>query len=186
MQSGRAFSDTILDRFASDVDADYEKASVDSISTGCSVDLSSVESLSDDDKPRSSEPGEPGEPNVWVDDDEVEANGISVSSPIPLFWMSMPVAPLAQKVMHAPGTSDTRTTIMLRNLPRSFTRAVLFEILEDRGFRGGFNFVYVPSDFARGACLGYGPPERNSTCNFDGVRIFIVPQTIDLLETIQS
>lgn len=163
---GRAFSDTILDRYASDVDADCEKASDHSTSTGsCVGDLSSVGSqFGDDDTPRSCES------DVWAD--EVEATGISVSSPVPFFWMPMSVAPLAQlgrmvapgaNVTHAPETShrlpnkqvDTRRTIMLRNLPSSFTRAALFEILEDRGFSGRFDFVYVPIDFTSGACLGY-------------------------------
>ena len=196
MQSGRAFSDTILDRCALEVDAYCEKDSDQSTTTGsCVGDLSSVGFQSGGDTPRSCEP------DVWAD--EVEATGISVSSPVPFFWMPMSAAPLAQlgglaapgpNVTHAPKTShrllskqvDTRTTIMLRNLPSSFTRAALFEILEDRGFSGRFDFVYIPIDFASGACLGYAPPERNRTCNFDGVRIFIVPQTIDLLETIQS
>ena len=142
---GRAFSDTILGRYASDVDADCEKASDHSTSTGsCVGDLSSVGSqFGDDDTPRSCEP------DVWAD--EVEATGISVSSPVPFFWMPMSVAPLAQlgrmvapgaNVTHAPETShrllnkqvDTRRTIMLRNLPSSFTRAALFEILEDTFF----------------------------------------------------
>ena len=95
---------------------------------------------------------------------------------------------------HAPETRhqllskqvDTRRTIMLRNLPSSFTRAALFEILEDTFFSGRFDFVYVATAFASWACLGYAPPEINITSNFDGVRIFVVPQTIDLLETIHS
>jgi RNA recognition motif-containing protein len=44
---------------------------------------------------------------------------------------------------------------MLRNLPSSFTRAALLEILQRKGFCGKFDFVYVPVDFASGACLGY-------------------------------
>jgi len=48
-----------------------------------------------------------------------------------------------------------RTTVLLRNLPRDFTRARLVELLEDEGFDGTFNFVYVPMDFSSEASLGY-------------------------------
>jgi hypothetical protein len=48
-----------------------------------------------------------------------------------------------------------RTTVLLRNLPRDFTRAKLVELLEDEGFDGTFDFVYVPMDFSSEASLGY-------------------------------
>lgn len=48
-----------------------------------------------------------------------------------------------------------RTTVLLRNLPRDFTRARLVELLEDEGFDGTFDFVYVPMDFSSEASLGY-------------------------------
>jgi hypothetical protein len=48
-----------------------------------------------------------------------------------------------------------RTTALLRNLPRDFTRARLVELLEDEGFDGTFDFVYVPMDFSSQASLGY-------------------------------
>jgi len=50
---------------------------------------------------------------------------------------------------------DTRTTIMLRNLPREFSRTRLLELLDDKGFAGKYNFVYMPIDFVRQAGLGY-------------------------------
>jgi len=48
-----------------------------------------------------------------------------------------------------------RTTVLLRNLPCDFTRARLIELLEDEGFDGTFDFVYVPMDFSSEASLGY-------------------------------
>jgi len=48
-----------------------------------------------------------------------------------------------------------RTTVLLRSLPRDFTRARLVELLEDEGFDGAFDFVYVPIDFSSEASLGY-------------------------------
>merc|ERR1711865_42149 len=50
---------------------------------------------------------------------------------------------------------DTRTTVMLRNLPRDFSRAVLLKLLDDKGFAGKYNFLYMPLDFVRQAGLGY-------------------------------
>lgn len=50
---------------------------------------------------------------------------------------------------------DTRTTVMLRNLPREFSRDELLKLLDDAGFAGKYNFVYMPIDFVRQAGLGY-------------------------------
>merc|ERR1712224_500272 len=50
---------------------------------------------------------------------------------------------------------DTRTTVMLRNLPRDFSRAALLKILDDKGFAGKYNFLYMPVDFVRQVSLGY-------------------------------
>jgi RNA recognition motif-containing protein len=57
-----------------------------------------------------------------------------------------------------PGSSpagEQRTTIMLRNLPSSFHQEQLLTLLESAGFSERFDFVYLPVDFASGACLGY-------------------------------
>jgi len=45
---------------------------------------------------------------------------------------------------------------MLRNLPSEFTRAHLIELLEDEGFEGSYDLVYVPMNFSVKCCLGYG------------------------------
>jgi hypothetical protein len=44
---------------------------------------------------------------------------------------------------------------MLRNLPNELTRARLIQVLEEQGFRGSYNFLYVPIDFNTRAALGY-------------------------------
>jgi len=51
--------------------------------------------------------------------------------------------------------SPPKTTVMMRNLPVGYTRAALLELLEDGGFEGCFDFVYLPMDFASKVCLGY-------------------------------
>jgi len=48
-----------------------------------------------------------------------------------------------------------RTTVMLRNLPNDFSREMLLELLDKKGFAGSYDFVYYPFDFQRGAGFGY-------------------------------
>lgn len=47
------------------------------------------------------------------------------------------------------------TTVMLRNLPNNYTRAMLLRMLDNEGFSGMYNFLYLPIDFKTQACLGY-------------------------------
>lgn len=49
----------------------------------------------------------------------------------------------------------SRTTVMLRNLPNDYTRDMLLNLLDEEGFNGQYNFVYLPVDFKRMAGLGY-------------------------------
>jgi hypothetical protein len=50
---------------------------------------------------------------------------------------------------------DAHTTVMLKNIPNSYTRSMLLEMLDSKGFAGSYDFVYLPVDFQRVACLGY-------------------------------
>jgi RNA recognition motif-containing protein len=40
-----------------------------------------------------------------------------------------------------------RTTVMLRNLPRGLARNDLLHLLDSKGLRGKYDFVYMPFDF---------------------------------------
>jgi hypothetical protein len=51
--------------------------------------------------------------------------------------------------------SPSITTAMLRNLPCGLTRTGLLEILDNEGFTGIYDLVYVPIDFKRELCKGY-------------------------------
>jgi hypothetical protein len=50
--------------------------------------------------------------------------------------------------------SDTRTTLMIRSIPRSFTQRKLLDLLESR-FAGTFDFVYLPMELTTGLNIGY-------------------------------
>lgn len=50
----------------------------------------------------------------------------------------------------------TITTVMLRNLPRGYTRMDLVRTLNKHGFVGLYDFVYMPFDFKIKQCMGYG------------------------------
>jgi hypothetical protein len=61
-----------------------------------------------------------------------------------------------QKAPDAVATSTQEfTTLMLRNVPNSYTRDMLIELLDKEGFIGYYNLVNVPVDFGRLAGLGY-------------------------------
>lgn len=55
----------------------------------------------------------------------------------------------------APRDGERRTTVMLRNIPSSYNRSKLLELLDAAGFAAGYDFVYCPVDFARRCALGY-------------------------------
>lgn len=52
-------------------------------------------------------------------------------------------------------TSDTRTTLLLKNLPSAFRLTELMQIMQDLGLARHLDFVYVPTHFKTGAGLGY-------------------------------
>jgi hypothetical protein len=54
-----------------------------------------------------------------------------------------------------PKSEPQRTTLMLRNLPRSYTRSSLQRLLDIEGFAGRYCFVYAPGDFQTLAASGF-------------------------------
>lgn len=50
---------------------------------------------------------------------------------------------------------EQRTTLMLRDLPKSMSRKMLTDVLDARGLKNRYNFVYMPLDFKKGKSLGY-------------------------------
>jgi len=60
------------------------------------------------------------------------------------------VTPAASPVMQ-----DTRTTVMLRNIPNNYDRDSLVELIEAHGFAGHYDFLYLPLDFKSRVAIGY-------------------------------
>jgi len=63
--------------------------------------------------------------------------------------MSADVASLALS------THETRTTVLLKTLPKGWTGLVLAEKLDEEGYAGLYDFVYVPLELQNGACFGH-------------------------------
>lgn len=55
--------------------------------------------------------------------------------------------------------SDTlpheRTTVMMRNIPNNITRDKLIKLINDEGFQGDYNLLYLPVDLKNRVGLGY-------------------------------
>jgi len=62
--------------------------------------------------------------------------------------------PVQKKNNTAKRASD-KTSVMLRNVPNNYTREMFLALLDDNGFAGRYDFVYLPCDFRRQANLGY-------------------------------
>lgn len=74
------------------------------------------------------------------------------------------------------------TTVMLRNLPNNYNRDTLLSMLDDQGFSGMYDFVYLPIDFKTQACMGYAfvnlvSPEivEKFWAAFDGFSNWVLP-----------
>jgi len=50
---------------------------------------------------------------------------------------------------------EIQTTVMMRNIPNNYTRNMLLEMIDNAGFKGLYDFFYLPMDFGRCANLGY-------------------------------
>jgi hypothetical protein len=65
---------------------------------------------------------------------------------------------------------STNTTVMMRHMPPNYTREKLLSLLDSEGFRGSFDFVYLPVDFT--TFQGFGYAFINCTSNLEAHRFF--------------
>merc|ERR1719281_1437871 len=72
--------------------------------------------------------------------------------------------------------SQDYTTVMLRNIPNKYTRAMMVNQLDSQGFKGKYDYLYLPTDFANRCNVGYcfvnfrdAPARARFVSNFDGV-----------------
>jgi hypothetical protein len=107
----------------------------------------------------------------------------SVFVPRPPQAVNMPAQPPESTDVPVPGiarltsTAPAPTTVMLRNLPCSYTRQNLLRTLNIHGFSGLYDFVYLPVDFESMLCKGYafvnaisGEHAQRMIESFDGYR----------------
>lgn len=69
---------------------------------------------------------------------------------------SAPVKQAAAATEQCTTDPDTRTTIIVKNLPEGCTHNELHRILDEVGLGGLYNFIYVPFDFKKNMVLRYG------------------------------
>jgi len=77
---------------------------------------------------------------------------------------------------------EWRTTVMIRNMPNNYTREMMLDLVDVMGFKGCYDFAYLPVDFKSQAGLGYAfinfvsteEAQRCFEC-FEGFCDWIVP-----------
>eukprot|EP00927_Polykrikos_kofoidii_P040276 TRINITY_DN34464_c0_g1_i1.p1 TRINITY_DN34464_c0_g1~~TRINITY_DN34464_c0_g1_i1.p1 ORF type:complete len:332 (+),score=62.58 TRINITY_DN34464_c0_g1_i1:36-998(+) len=77
---------------------------------------------------------------------------------------------------------EERNTVMIRNLPETYTRTMLTNLLDSEGFFGTYDFVYLPTNFRTEASFGYAfvnfvtqQAAVASASHFEGFRQWGVP-----------
>jgi len=55
----------------------------------------------------------------------------------------------------ASDSDEPKTTVQLRNVPPTFSRGMLLNLLDVQGFHARYNFVYLPVDFSTEESIGY-------------------------------
>lgn len=123
-------------------------------------------------------PWQPAPPGVaWMQQSTPQPNAAAAPmlQPVPQFAGAVPPlqqwaprtneasAPMRQPIPQytpavAPtqeGSSKSNTTVMWKNIPGNYRQKDIIQHLEDKGFKGLFDFVYAPFDFERKAMKGF-------------------------------
>jgi len=59
-----------------------------------------------------------------------------------------------EKVMYQDDAAN-HTTVLMRNVPRCYSRKSLTDLLDSEGFSCKYSFIYLPFNFGKGTTLGY-------------------------------
>lgn len=65
---------------------------------------------------------------------------------------------------------EGRTTLMLRNIPNDYSRKMILNLLDDKGFASCYDFLYLPIDYSRGASFGYAFVNCTSSANAERMK----------------
>jgi hypothetical protein len=74
----------------------------------------------------------------------------SPPSPVPALSLPQTASQLSKSSGHREWT-----TVMLKNIPNDYSRAMVLELFNSEGFCGKYDFVYLPVDFRSGSAFGY-------------------------------
>jgi hypothetical protein len=90
------------------------------------------------------------------------ATGLAPATVMPVdCWPAWSCNPSQYYQSSAPSEAATATqpeeltTLMMRNIPNDYTRAMILDLLDSLDLAGRYNFVYLPIDFQRVSSLGY-------------------------------
>lgn len=102
---------------------------------------------------------------------DVSINGNGVEPPATLCQTRTPLRSKAKAFVpgKASELSQGKTTVMMRNIPYSYTRSKLTALLDSIGFTQQYDFLYVPIDFKSKQNFGYAFVNLTSienTCRF--------------------
>lgn len=114
----------------------------------------------DDDAPTIA-PSSAGESWADMSDDDVESARFPCSPP------GIFTAPQSEAGLHAgrakktsmwvgAAKQETKTTLLIKNVPAASRRDDLCGLLDSQGFAGQYDFIYMPANFKAMASFGYG------------------------------
>jgi hypothetical protein len=88
--------------------------------------------------------GDKRQKGVWIDDAKAQASPSGSKT-----------APAKLQNAEAQLPPADATTVMLRNVPNRYNQQMLLTLLDEQGFKGIYDFVYLPMDFRNAVNLGY-------------------------------